>query len=295
VTGTLATIERIVKEAQIPTPALIVVGEVVKMHDVINWFETKPLFGRKVVVTRAREQASELKRMLEESGAQVLQFPTIEIAPPEAFDSLDHVIDGRYDLYVFTSINGVKSFFDRLLERGKDARLFAGAKIAAVGDTTAAELRARGIVPDIIPDKFQSIALLPLLDQDQGGKKTAVIRAAEGRDELIDELRRRGGQVDLGIAYRTIAADYDVEELRATLDSIDAVTFTSASTVEHFFGKLTPEERRKLMENAKLFSIGPTTTEAIRKFGFSPEVESKNATIAALHDAVAEALRAVKA
>jgi uroporphyrinogen III methyltransferase / synthase len=290
VTGTLATIERIVRDAAIPTPALIVVGEVVKMHDIINWFETKPLFGKRVVVTRAREQASELKKMLEESGAQVLQFPTIEIAPPQSFDSLDHVIDGKYDLYVFTSVNGVKFFFDRLLECGFDARKLSGARIAAVGDTTAAELRARGIAPDLIPEKFQSISLLPMLGADQRGIRTAVLRAAEGRDELIDELRKRGGQVDLGIAYQTKAADYDLDELRALLDSIDAVTFTSASTVDHFFGKLTAEERKKVAEHAKLFSIGPTTTEAIRRFGFTPEVESKNATIAALHDAVVGAL-----
>jgi len=290
VTGTLATIERIVRDAAIQTPALIVVGEVVKMHDIINWFETKPLFGKRIVVTRAREQASELKKMLEESGAQVLQFPTIEIAPPQSFDALDHVIDGRYDLYVFTSVNGVKFFFDRLLERGFDARRLSGAKVAAVGDTTAAELRTRGIAPDLIPEKFQSISLLPMLGDDQTGIRTAVIRAAEGRDELIDELRRRGGEVDLGIAYQTKAADYDLDELRVLLDSIDAVTFTSASTVDHFFGKLTAEERKKVAEHAKFFSIGPTTTEAIRRFGFTPEVESKNATIAALHDAVVEAL-----
>jgi len=293
VTGTLATIERIVSDAEMPTPALIVVGEVVKMHDIINWFETKPLFGKRVVVTRAREQASELKKMLEESGAQVLQFPTIEIAPPQTFDSLDHVValaGGKYDLYVFTSVNGVKFFFDRLLERGFDARKLAGASIAAVGDTTAAELRARGIAPDLIPEKFQSISLLPMLADDQSGIRTAVIRAAEGRDELIDELRKRGGQVDLGIAYQTKAADYDLDELRVLLDSIDAVTFTSASTVEHFFEKLSAEERKKVAVHAKFFSIGPTTTEAIRRFGFTPEVESKNATIAALHDAVVEAL-----
>jgi len=290
VTGTLATIERIVKEAEIPTPALIVVGEVVKMHDIINWFETKPLFGKRIVVTRAREQASELKKMLEESGANVLQFPTIEIAPPESFDSLDHVIAGRYDLYVFTSVNGVKFFFDRLLERGKDARLLAGARLAAVGDTTAAELRARGIAPDLIPEKFQSITLLPLLASDQTGIRTAVIRAADGRDELIDELRKRGGQVDLGIAYQTRAADYDLDELRVLLDSIDGVTFTSASTVEHFFGKLTADERKKLVSRAKFFSIGPATTEAIKRYGFTPELEAGNATIVALHDAVTEAL-----
>jgi uroporphyrinogen III methyltransferase/synthase len=184
----------------------------------------------------------------------------------------------------------VKFFFDRLLERGLDARLFAGAKVAAVGDTTAAELRARGIAPDLIPEKFQSISLLPLLAADQTGIRTAVIRAAEGRDELIDELRKRGGHVDLGIAYQTKAADYDLDELRVLLDSIDAVTFTSASTVEHFFGKLSAEERKRVAERAKFFSIGPTTTEAIRRYGFAPEVESKNATIAALHDAVVEAL-----
>jgi uroporphyrinogen III methyltransferase/synthase len=285
VTGTLATIEKIVNEAAIPTPALIVVGDVVKMHDVINWFETKPLFGKRVVVTRAREQASELKKMFEESGAQVLQFPTIEIAPPDSFESLDHIIDSQYDAYVFTSVNGVKFFFDRLFERGLDARKFAGAKIAAVGDTTATELRARGIVPDLMPEAFRSISLLPLLSAE---KRVAVIRAAEGRDELIDELRKLGTQVDLGIAYRTKAVDYDLDELRVLLDSIDAVTFTSASTVEHFFGKLTPEERMKVA--GKLFSIGPTTTEAIKRYGFAPEVESKNATIVALHDAVVEAL-----
>src|SRR3954447_13191571 len=110
VTGTLADIERKAAAANLPTPGLIIVGDVVRMHDVINWFETKPLFGKRIVVTRAREQASDLKKMLEESGAQVLQFPTIEIAPPDSFDSLDHVIGGKYDLYVFTSVNGVKFF-----------------------------------------------------------------------------------------------------------------------------------------------------------------------------------------
>src|SRR5206468_6020733 len=115
VTGTLATIERIVSEAEIPTPALIVVGDVVKMHDVINWFETKPLFGKRVVVTRAREQASELVRLLSESGANVLQFPTIQTVGPDSYESLDRVIDGKYDVVVFTSVNGVRAYFDRLL------------------------------------------------------------------------------------------------------------------------------------------------------------------------------------
>ena len=295
VTGTLADIEAKVAEAELPTPALIVVGEVVKLHDVINWFESKPLFGKRVIVTRAREQASDLRRLLEESGAQVLQFPTIEIAAPESSESMDRVIDDleSYQWLVFTSTNGVKFFFDRLIEKGRDARALAKTKVAAVGATTAADLRARGIVPDLVPEKFQSTALLPLLDADQRGVKTAIVRAAEGREELIDELRRRGGEVDLAVAYRTKAADYDLDELRSLIasDAIDCVTFTSSSTVDHFFEKLTAEERALVSDHAVLASIGPSTTETIRKWGRSPDVVARNASVQALHDAVVDALR----
>ena len=284
VIGTLRNIEARVAEAKLATPALIVVGDVVKLHDVIDWFESKPLYGKRVVVTRAREQASELKRLLEDAGAQVLQFPTIEIAPPESWDSLDRVIASRYDWLVFTSSNGVNAWFERV----KDVRSIAGTKVAAVGQTTADALRERGIQPDLVPERFISAELLPLLAVDQRGIRTAVIRAAEGRDELIDELRRRGGEVDLGIAYRTIAADYDLAELRELIasDAIDVVTFTSASTVEHFFDKLTAEERSRVMRRAILASIGPATSEAIRKYGKSPDIEAPKATIQALHDAV---------
>ncbi len=297
VTGTLADIEAKIAAANLPTPALIVVGDVVKEHEIINWFETRPLFGRRVVVTRAREQASDLKRLLEESGAQVLQFPTIEIAPPDSWDSVDAVIDklAGYQWLIFTSTNGVKGFFERLHLKGKDARALAGCRIAAVGDTTAADLESRGIAADLVPPKFQSTALLPLLEADQKGIRTAVVRAAEGREELIEELRRRGGTVDLAVAYQTKAADYDIEELRQLIaaGSIDAVTFTSASTVDHFFSKLTAEERARVNGQAVLASIGPTTTEAVRRYGKSPDVEAKSASVQALHDAVVERVAAV--
>jgi uroporphyrinogen III methyltransferase/synthase len=284
VAGTLRNIEMRVAEAKLETPALIVVGDVVKLHETIDWFEGKPLYGKRVVVTRAREQASELKRMLEDSGAQVLQFPTIEIAEPESWDSLDRVIASKYDWLIFTSVNGVNAWFARV----KDVRSIAGTKVAAVGQATADALRERGIQPELVPERFISTELLPLLPQDQRGIRTAVIRAAEGREELVDELRRRGGEVDLGIAYRTIAADYDLDELRALIasDAIDVVTFTSASTVDHFFGKLNAEERARVMKRAILASIGATTSEAIRKYGKEPDVVAENATIRALHDAV---------
>ncbi len=297
VTGTLADIEAKIAKAELPTPALIVVGDVVREHEVINWFETRPLFGKRVVVTRAREQASELKRLMEESGAQVLQFPTIEIAPPDSWDSLDTVVSNlsAYQWVIFTSTNGVKSFFERLAAKGKDARSLAGCQVAAVGDTTAADLKSRGIVPDLVPEKFQSTALLPLLHGNQKGLRTAVIRAAEGRDELVDELRKRGGTVDLAVAYRTKAADYDIEELRALIASrsIDVVTFTSASTVDHFFAKLTAEERTAVNGQAILASIGPTTSEAIRRYGKPPDIEAKSASVKALHDAVVERVASV--
>jgi uroporphyrinogen III methyltransferase/synthase len=291
VAGTLADIEPRVAAANIETPALIVVGDVVKLHDSINWFETRPLFGTRIVVTRAREQASELKRLLEDSGAQVLQFPTIEIARPQSLDSLDRAIDERYDWLVFTSPNGVASFFERLFAKGKDVRALAGTNIAAVGQTTAADLRARGIAPDLVPERFISTELLPLLAADQRGIRTAVVRAEEGRDELIDELRRRGGTVDLAVAYRTVAADVDLDALRAliTSDAIDVVTFTSASTVEHFFAKLTDDERARVLRRARLASIGETTSAAIREHGREADIVAKNATIRDLHDAIVNA------
>jgi len=278
VTGTLTTIEA--KVADLPTPALIVVGDVVNLHDVINWFETKPLFGKRIVVTRAREQASELKRLLEESGATVIQFPTIEIAPPESYESLDFAIEARFDWLVFTSTNGVSSFFERLFAKGRDVRALAHARIACVGETTAAALRARGIAPDIVPENFLSAALIPHFDADQKGVRIAVIRAAEGRDEFIDEMRRRGADVHLAVAYRTIPVSANADELH----DIDIVTFTSASTVDNFFAA------HGNIEEALIASIGPTTSEAIRKHGRQPDVEAPSASIQSLHDAVMERL-----
>lgn len=276
-------------DANLPSPALIVVGDVVKLHQTINWFESKPLFGKRIIVTRAREQASQLVRLLADSGANVLQFPTIRTEPPESFQSLDRVIASKYDLLVFTSVNGVRAFFQR---RRGDARSLAGTRIAAVGDTTAEELRTNGIVADLVPEKFQSTALLPLLAKDQRGIRTAVIRAAEGSDELVDELRRRGGEVDLAIAYRTVAEEAGLQELRELIASggIDIVTFTSGSTVSNFFDTLSPAERKLLFDRAMIASIGPVTTEAIQRYGRPPDVEASNAGVQALHDAVIEAV-----
>ena len=283
VTGTLENIEK--RAAGIATPALIVVGGVVQLRDAINWFESKPLFGKRVVVTRAREQASDLKRRLEEAGAEVVEFPMIEIVPPASYESLDRVINriADYQWLIFTSSNGVDFFFARLRHHGKDARCLNGVMIAAVGESTAADLRSRGIEPDLVPAKFQSTALLPLLDEDQKGLRTAVVRAAQGRDELMDELRRRGGEVDLAIAYETRRVTAAVDNLH----DIDIVTFTSGSTVDNFFEVL-PD--KQVIGSALLASIGPTTSEAIRRHGRQPDIEASAATIASLCDSIVHML-----
>lgn len=292
VTGALRNIEQRVAEAKLPTPALIVVGEVVRLHDVINWFESKPLFGKRIVVTRAREQASQLVQLLTDSGAGVMQFPTIEIEPPSSFDSLDRVIEQRYDVIAFTSVNGVRAYFDRLFAKGKDARVLAGSRIAAVGSATAADLRNRGIVPDLVPEKFQASALLPLFDADLRGSRFAIVRAEEGSADLIDGLRQRGAIADLGVAYRTVAVEENIAELRKLIadDAIDIVTFTSGSTVEHFFSRLTPDERSRVFKRAMIASMGPITSDAIRQYGRGPDVVASSASVQALHDAVVDAV-----
>jgi uroporphyrinogen III methyltransferase/synthase len=278
VAGTLDDIEARAAEAKIEPPALIVVGEVVQLHDTINWFESKPLFGRRVVVTRAREQASDLKRLFEESGAQVVQFPTIEIVPPESWDSLDRAVDEAWDWLIFTSTNGVGAFFERLFARGKDVRSI-GSKVAAVGEATAASLRARGIAPDVVPNKFMSSALIPLLPENPG--RTAIIRAQGGRNDLLDALRERGAEVHLAVAYRNMPVAHEKDELH----DIDVVTFTSASTVDNFFAN------GGNANGALVASIGPITSEAIRKHGRAVDVEAPATTIQALHDAVVARLR----
>jgi len=290
IVGSLDDIAQKVRAAALETPALIVVGEVVRLRERLAWYEKRPLYGRTIIVTRAREQASLLKSLLEEEGAVVLQFPSIEVVPPASFESIDAIVQalGTYHWIVFTSHNGVASFFSRMDEFALDARALAGVKVAAVGDSTAAELRRRGVNADLVPPRFQSTALLPLLEEDQRGRRIAVIRAATGREELIDELRRRGGEVHLGVAYQTRPTSDAKSDLleRVSGNAIDCVTFTSASTVENFMNLLGEAGREGLVNRAALISIGPTTSEALRALGLEPALESQEASIESLRDAV---------
>ncbi|HEU5161548.1 MAG TPA: uroporphyrinogen-III C-methyltransferase, partial [Thermoanaerobaculia bacterium] len=295
VDGTLETIAEHASRARLEPPALFVVGRVAALRDTIGWFESKPLFGRTVVVTRARGQASPFVRILEAEGATVAHFPMIEIAPPDSWESLDLLIEElpSFSWLVFTSTNGVDHFFERLQHHGRDLRALTGTKIAAVGETTAASLHSRGIIPDIVPEKFQASALLPLFDERLDGVRIGIVRAATGREELVTELRARGADVHLAIAYETRPTRGLSDQLGSLLGSgrLDAITFTSSSTVDNFFEQLRDEEKRKVIDSVRLASIGPVTSASLRAHGAEPAIEAPEATIHALTQALVEHFR----
>lgn len=292
VAGTLADIEEAVAEAALAAPALIVVGDVVELAGTIGWFETKPLFGRSVVVTRARAQASDLARLLGARGARVLEFPMIAISPPREWSSLDGLVTtlDSADWLIFSSANGVESFFSRLFESGNDVRALKRIRIAAVGAVTAEALRSRGLTADLVPEKYQSTALLPHLPSDLSGQRISVVRAEEGNDEFLDELRQRGASVQLGIAYRTVGAADGAGELSSLLErnEVDAITFTSGSTVSQLVRQI--PAGLLMSSRARFVSIGPVTSRALSEHGLRVDAESAEASVAGLAAAVERAL-----
>ena len=279
-----------VQKAQLKPPAIFIVGNVVRLRDQLNWFETKPLFGKTFVVTRARAQASSLTKRLEEEGAAVLEVPAIRITDPEDYAPLDNAIDhlAQYRWVLFTSANGVDRFFERLAAHGKDARAFAPCKIGAIGSATADTLDAYGIRADLVPATYKAEdlteALLPLL---QKGDKVLLARAARARNVLPDALRAAGAGVDVVAVYRTAADCGNKDELVAALKNgtVDCVTFTSSSTVTNLLDALGTE--KGLLDSVTLAAIGPITAQTCKKQGLFPAVMAEKYTI----DGLVEALK----
>lgn len=250
----------------------------------------QPLAGRTIVVTRSRAQASELCDRLVALGAEVLTFPTIEIADPEDFAALDAAIR-NLDVYhwaVFTSANAVDRFFARLTAGGHDARALAHAKVAAVGAATAARLEAHGIEADYVPHDFRAEGLLDGFCERGVGEGVRVLlpRAAEARETLPDTLRERGAAVDVVPVYRTVRGAGDAETLGRLRDgSVDAVTFTSGSTVRYFLELA--EGVDLAARGIAVASIGPVTSKAAASLGLVVDIEAASSTVAALADALA--------
>ncbi|MGN6256872.1 MAG: uroporphyrinogen-III C-methyltransferase [Solirubrobacterales bacterium] len=282
VTATLGTIAEAVAREEVKAPALIVVGEVARRREQLGWLERRPLHGRRVVVTRARAQASGLARTLRELGADVVELPAIRIEPrlesDEAKDAVARI--GEYGLVCFTSPNGVKLFFEALATKdpngvgdsaAHDARALAGATVAAIGPGTARALAQHGITADVVPERFVAEALVEALaDIDVEGRRVLVARAAEARDILPDALRERGAEVDVVALYETVRETPDEAKIERAQEA-DYVTFTSSSTVTNLVEALGD----RFPSNARIVSIGPVTSESARAAGLQVDLEAE--------------------
>ncbi|MDD5757778.1 MAG: uroporphyrinogen-III C-methyltransferase [Desulfobulbaceae bacterium] len=282
VTGTLATIVDVVNSANIKPPALIIVGEVVKLRETMNWFEKKPLLGKRIMVTRTRDQASDLVLQLEELGADCVEFATIALEPPDTWDEIDLAVDtiSRFDWLLFTSINAIQFFFQRLFARQMDARTLCNIKIAAVGVATAAELQKYGLKADLLPSKeFTGEGLAEtLIKQGAGTSRFLLPRALKANEALPDILRQAGAEVTVAPVYQNIRPKGREAALRQEFidHAIDMVTFTSSSTFTNFIYMLNPKddaEMRQLLQGVKIASIGPVTGKAIIKKGLTIDVQ----------------------
>ncbi len=293
VTGTLKDIIEKVKEAKLGPPAIIVVGEVVRLREKLNWYESKPLFGKRVVVTRSRDQASVFAEMLIDRGATIIEFPTIDVVPPASWAELDAAIDEveSYQWVIFTSANAVRFFFDRLRGRGKDLRQLKGISICAVGPKTAEALEQFGLKADVIPAEFKAEGVLAALGGiDVEGKRFLIPRAKIAREIIPDRLRELGAEVTVATAYENVKPTGDVERVKKLFEEgkIAAVTFTSSSTVHNFVEMLGQKEYKILLKGAVIACIGPVTAKTAKEYGLTADIMPKDYTIPALVDALVE-------
>jgi len=296
VAGTLATIASLAAEQKISPPALTVIGDVVTLRGKLNWFEQRPLFGQRIVVTRRMEQAGSFAQRLTELGADVLEVPTIKIVPPTEKDAIVDALLGlnAYDWLVFTSVNGVTAFFEIFFRRFQDLRDIGGARIAAVGPATAAKLRELHLQVDLTPDEFVGKKIAAAFEKYETieNLKMCLVRAEVASPDLPHALEELGAIVDDIAIYKTMAETEDPTGAGARLleDGADWITFTSSSTVEHFHVRYDLPKLAKTFPQLKLASIGPETSKTIRTLGLEPALEAKAHTTDGLIAALLKAI-----
>ena len=285
VVANLGTLAEKLRVARMRPPAVIVIGEVAELARVLSWYERLPLFGKRVVVTRAADQAPQLADRLFELGADVVEFPVIEIADADAagaarvFSQLD-----SFDWLLLTSVNGVERFFGLLTKQDRDVRELGRVRIATIGPATRAAVEARGIKVAVQPAEYRAEALLSSLGA-VAGKKILLARAAEARDVLPRELRARGADVEILPLYETVLPS--VRPGVDLLDGVDAITFTSASTVRNYV-EIAGDVGRRALERAVVAAIGPVTADALRGIGIEARVVPSEYTIPGLVAALAD-------
>ena len=294
VVGNLKDIVAKVKCANLTPPAIIVIGEVVKLRDKLRWFDNRPLSGKRVLVTRARHQASALSRLLAERGAEPIELPSIDIQTIADSTELDQAISNlvRYNWIIFTSTNGVVSFWQRLTNLKLDSRALCGRQIGAIGPATAEALAAKGVTPDYVPGIYTTEGILAGLGhRDIVGQRFLLPRADKADKDLVQGIRKLGAEVHEVTAYHTLPASESIAEARRMLISgeIDVITFTSSSTVTNlvtaFQGEPLP------INQAKIACIGPKTAEAASRAGLKVDILAGEQTISGLVEVIEEYFR----
>lgn len=283
--GNLSNIAQVIADTGFKAPAVCVIGTVVLERDKLNWFENRPLFGKRVVVTRTRQQAGGLSKKLTQLGADVIEVPTIRIEPPKDMKAFGQLVMDchTYDWLVFTSPNGVDHFFEMFYKLYDDARSIGGVKIAAIGPGTADKVKSFHLAVDLLPDEFVAEGLIKAFKKVSVENQTILwVKAEQTREIIANELTGMGAIVDEAIAYRTVPEDSDHEAIqRFKEEGADVITFTSSSTVEHFLDLKAP-----LPEGIKIASIGPITSDTLKKRGLRVDIEAKEHTIPGLVSAI---------
>ena len=293
ITGTLDNIVERVKSAGLKSPAIIIVGQVIKLRETMQWFENRPLMGKRIVVTRAREQASELVKVLSDLGAECLECPTIKVVPPDDWKPLDTAIENlsSYDWLIFTSVNGVNFFFERLFKQNRDVRALSNLRTASIGPATAKRMFDFGLKSDIVPKNYMAESVIEAFAQeDIKGKRVLLPRAKEARPILPVELAKMGAEVNEVTAYRTEEVRDNVDILMTGLEqgTVDLITFTSSSTVKNFHALIPPAKFNDLMKGVTIAAIGPITADTAKELGIDIHIIAKSYTIPGLCDAIKE-------
>ncbi len=285
VTGTLSTIYDLVQKARLKAPAILVVGDVVSMRSQVYWLHHKPLFGMRILITRTRDQSSYLSGLMAEQGAEMIEIPTIEIQPlplDAKGKGFLKKIDG-YDWVIFSSSNAVNLFMENLKKIGESYLDLNETRIACVGEATAKTLAAYGAKADLVPPDYKQEGLVEAFKtRPVEGQKILFARAKEGRDLLIDFLKKKGAQVDLWALYENkmpAGTRERLVDLFKNEGGVDLLTFASSSSVDHFYGAFTPQERKKWLKNLPVAVIGPVTGQSVKKWGGKVTVMPKKHTM----------------
>jgi len=290
VTATVGTLPDRAEQAGLGPPALVIIGRVVALREKLAWFERRPLFGRRIVVTRPRRQAGELTSRLEALGAEVIELPAIRIEPPTDPALLRSAVSklSEFDWIVFTSVNGVEAFFAALAEAGRDSRALAANKVCAVGPSTAGRLADFGIRVDAQPARYTGAAITETLASldTLSGARILCPRAENAPGDLIEALSARGAAVEDVAAYRTVPEPLDAARASELFErrEVHWITFTSSSTVKNFFSVVDAELIRS--SSTRIASIGPVTSATLGRFGFRPDIQADEHTVDGLVESI---------